>query len=199
VFRLILIILLVLYSTTTLGRGPATATGELALYVHAPRTSSEQTLFGKELFADIHTTEHSALFVRGYHDDESWIATLGLETCLFDDALKIGIAGGAAGHDEELNPAISPSIYYHTRRTEILLLAEYRVGGRHHSFYRGYAQHQIFKNLVLGAYGESHVGWGPSAGIKVTEHVTIWATLPVSERPQYDERIEFLFGARIQF
>lgn len=196
-YRHILLILIVLYSTTTFGRGPAT--GELALYVHAPRTSSEQTLFGKELFADIHTTERTAVFGRVYHDEESWIATFGLETCLLNDALKIGIAGGGAGHGKEINPAISPSIYYHSEQTEALLLAEYQLDGPHHSFYRGYVQRRVYQNLMLGVYGESIIGWGPSIGIEVLRHITIWVSLPVSERPKKEERIEFLFGARIQF
>lgn len=197
-YRLILIISLVLYTTTTFGRGPATATGELALYIRTPRDTNGQTLFGKEFFADIHATKHSALFARAYHDEESWIATAGLETCLFNDALKIGIAGGGAGHDGDVKPAISPSIYYHTESTIALIMAEYQADG-HSPFYRIYMQQRVWKNLSIGSYYDSDVGGGPSVGIKVTDHMKIWASIPLFERPPQEERSELLIITLIHF
>lgn len=157
--------------------------GEIRLVSMQSRDKSLQdNLFSKELYLEKAMTDGFSAFGAAYHNKEFESAYLGIARQSGDVQVAIGI--GSARYNGLSRLVVNPWLYYHTDQYTGLLTAEHYNNEPYDPwFYKGYIERKFDGNYLIGLYGEKGMGAGPMVGIYLGSHAKIWASAPITSRP----------------
>lgn len=174
-------IFLTFLCTNCWARNVEEITFELNLKVYVPTDSEDETREVIDVYGEYRGWGEYALTAYGTVEKDYWSAYSGFAKHCFNNQLEFGVMVGVAHFEDDSPVSVNPWLFYENQYVEIMIFGEHYFATKRPDYFRGHAYLDIGQFLI-GVYGESEVGIGPSLAIPLEKEATLRTVAAISEQ-----------------